>query len=88
MAGGTGFLDRQADDAGGMPVEQLGRPQPAGEQDRAWWDGRARRIAGQGRQQPTREILQVGQPLAQIGIGDAAHAVMQLASHPLHRRLG
>ena len=34
------------------------------------------------------QVLQVGQPLAQIGIGDAAHAVVQLAGDPLHRRLG
>ncbi len=85
---GTGFLDRHAADAGGVPVQQLGRPQPAGQQDRAGRHRRARPVTGQCRQQPAREILQVGQPFAQIGIGDPAHAVVQFASHTLHRRLG
>ncbi len=71
-----------------MPVEQFGRPQPAGQQDRARRNRRPRRIAGERRQQPAGEVLEVRQPLAQIGIGDAAHAVVQLAGHPLHRRIG
>ena len=38
--------------------------------------------------QPTRQILQVGKPFAQIRIGYAARAVVQLAGDALHRRFG
>ena len=88
MAAGAGLLHRHAADAGGVPVEQFGRSETPGEQDCAGRHLRARLVAGQRAQQPSREVLQVGQPLAQIGIGDAAHPVVQLAGDPLHRRLG
>ena len=45
-------------------------------------------LAGERGQQPAGQILDVGQPLAQIGIGDAAHAIVQFAGDTLHRRLG
>ena len=38
-------------------------------------------------QQPGRQILQIGQSLAQVGIGDAAHPVPQLAGDAHHRGL-
>ena len=72
----------------GMPVEQLRRPQPPGQQDGAGWHRRARRVAGQRGQQPAGQILEIGQPLAQVGIADPAHAVVHFAGDPLHRRLG
>ena len=50
--------------------------------------GPAGAVAEQGGQQPAGQVLQVGQPLAQIGVGDAAHAVAQFAGDALHRRLG
>ena len=83
MAARAGLLNRHAADAGGVPVEQFGRAEPAGQQDCAGRHLRARLVAGQRSQQPSREVLQVGQPLAQIGIGDAAHAVVQLTGDAL-----
>ena len=71
-----------------MPVEQFGRPKAAGEQYRSRWNRRTRAVAGKRGQQPASEILKVRQSLTQIGVGDAAHPVMQFAGHPLHRRFG
>ena len=88
VTGGTGLLDRHAGDARGVPVEQLGWPEPASEQDGAGRHGGARLVAVQRAKQPTCQILQIGEPFAQIGVGYPAHSVVQLAGDALHRRFG
>ncbi len=88
MAGRAGFLDRHAGDAAGVPVQQFCRAQAPGQQDRTLRHRRTGNFAGQRGQQPIGQILHVGEALAQIGVADAAHPVMQLAGDTLHRGFG
>ena len=88
VAGGAGFLDRHTGDAAGMPVEQLGRTEAPRKQDRAVGHGRPRSLAGQRGQQAVGEVFHVGEALAQIGVADPAHPVVQFAGDALHRGLG
>ena len=45
-------------------------------------------IAGQDAQQPVGEIVEIVQPIADVGIGRAQHAGARIVLHPLDRRLG
>ena len=47
-----------------------------------------RALAGQVPQQPVGEVVEVGQALAQIGVGDLAMRARVSSLHALHRRLG
>ncbi len=78
------FLDRNPRDARLVPLQQLGRPKAAREEDRARPRDRCRG-SSQFVQQPARHILEVSQPLAQHRISDATHAIMHLGCHPLNR---
>jgi len=49
---------------------------------------RRRAVAAECCQQPTDHVLHVGQALAQIRIGDPAHAVAQVGGNPVHGGLG
>ena len=88
VTGRAGFLDRNTGDAARMPIQQFGRTQPPGQQDRTFGHRRTGHLAGQRGQQAVGEILHVGEAFAQIGVADAAHPVMQLAGDALHRGLG
>ncbi len=89
MAVRAALLDHHAHDAAAVPVEKLRRTQPAGEQDCPRRHLRQRHgVAVQRLQQPVREVLDVGEPLAQIGIGNVAHSLAQLARNALHGSLG
>ncbi len=86
VAGGAGFLDGNARDAPGVPVQQLRRTQPSGHQDRAVGLRRGHGLAVECPQQSAGDVLEVGQPFAQIGVGDAPHPVAQVADDALHGR--
>ena len=69
--------------------EQLRRPQVAGDQHRVLGQvAVARPLARQDAQQPVGEVLQVVEPVAQIGVARLGETGAVLAAHALHRRLG
>ena len=89
VAGGAGLLDRHAGNARGC-ASRATRPDPGG--GRAGWRragiGGAATSPSKRGEQPAGEILHVGEALAQVGVADAAHAVVQFAGDALHRGLG
>jgi hypothetical protein len=87
MAGRRGLLDHHPGDAAGVPFEQLGRAQPAGQQQGARRH-RRRLPAIEGGEQAADQVLDIGQALAQVGVGHAAHAVAQVGGDAVHRGLG
>ena len=84
------LLEHQAAQPRAVVVEQLGRPHVAGDDDHVV--GQRSRIdgspAGKPQQQPVGEILQVTQPLADIGIGRLAEPCANIVEAALHARLG
>ena len=88
MAGGTCFFYRDASDAARMPVQQFGRTQPAREQHCARRHRRSRPVADQRVQQAAGQVLDIGQALAQVRVGDPAYAIVEFAGDALDCGLG
>ena len=66
-------------------VQQLGRAHRARDQDELVGQigrGGGRRLPGQMLQQPVGEVVEIVQPLAQIGIGDLHHAARGVVAAP------
>ena len=72
-------------------VEQLGRPHAAGDQDELVGEIGRRGAVRRRREmllQAVGQILEIGKPLAQIGIAHLGHPGTGLVLHLLHRRFG
>ena len=81
------FLQHHCSNLGAVVVEQLRRPHGAREQHGIFGKigARGRPVAGQMTQQPVGEVFEVGEALAQIGVGDLRHAHARVVLHALHR---
>ena len=91
MRGRPAFLQHQAAQPFAVVVEQRRRAHRAGDQDGVLRQLLARRrvvLAHQLAHQPVGEIVEVVQPLAQIGIGGAQHARAGVGLHALDAGLG
>ncbi len=91
MGGRRAFLEHQPLDPPVRVIQQLGRPHGVGDEDefgRHLGGGHAGGLPGQKLLQPVGEILQIVEPLAQIGVGHLHHAALGLVAHLLHRGFG
>ena len=84
------FLEDEAAQTRAVVVEQLGRSHVARDDDHVV-GLRARvgrRASGETQQQPVGQVLQIGEALADVGIGRLAHARPHVVEGALHARLG
>ncbi len=89
MAGGRALLEQQPLQAGPVVFQKLGRSEIPGDQHRVLGQpARARGLAGEDPEQPVGQILEVVQPLAQIGVARLAEAGAMLGTDAFHRGLG
>ena len=89
MAGGRAFLQQQAFKLVSRILQQVGRSEVARHQDGVIRKfALARLVARQHPQQPVGQILEVVQPLADIGVARLGEAGAVLVAHPVHGGLG
>ena len=90
MGGGAALFEHDAAQLGAVVFEQFRRPHIAGDEDGIIGQiaPEALVVAGQHAQQPVGEIVEIMQPVADIGIGLAHHAGAGVVLHPLDRRFG